>query len=1221
MILDAFIQFEEKDEKIEEDRASGAFVRACFKSTNDVSTSQSPIWTNLITPLQQGVATNDVLFNSVDGFTSDDVRSTASSPPPAAVFGKKYKPVAQKVKPVISALPQEFRIIRNIIGDPLADIPELETRPPAFVPTGRYTEERKEAIDAAHEGDFLWPEERKLMHHFMMLQNEGFAWMDPERGRFKAEYFPPVEIPTIPHIPWIQKNIPIPPGIYKEVCKIIKSKMDSGVYEPSNSSYRSRWFCVAKKDGRLRIVHSLEPLNKVTIQHSGVTPIPEHLAEQFACRPCGAMLDLYVGYDERELHEGSRDLTTFQTPFGAMRLVTLPMGWTNSVPIFHDDVTHILRSEIPDFTIPYIDDVPVKGPASTYKLEDGSFETIPENAGIRRFVWEHFENLNRIVQRMKHAGGTFSGKKLTLCAAEITVVGHVCTPDGRIPDRKRVALIVAWGPCESLTDLRAFLGVTGLLRIYVLDFSCRAAPLIRLLRKGEDFVFGEEQIKAQEDIKKAIVDAPALVPIDYDSPAMVILGADSCPNGMGCYLAQCDLDNPKIRRYSRFGSVTFNDRERRFSQAKLELYGLYRAMREFKMYILGVRNLVVEVDAKYIKGMLENPDIAPSASVNRWILAILTFHFKLVHVPGTHHGADGLSRRPRQPDDEVRDETKLDEEFDDWIDNLYGFLHFVNPSPVLSQVSQISARDCVATFASQVITEESESVGVFSLSNANEDFDYSRVPRSDIAYESDHKMELVKEFLANLTRPPGLTDKVFHGFVRYCMRFFLRDGKLWRKDAKGEHKLVMEKEKRLEVLRECHDSLGHKGFYATRALVQERFWWPYIHSDIQWFVQTCKLCQERQLRLVHIPPVVAQPAPLFTKVYLDVLHLPPSNKFRYIIQARCSLTHYPEYRALRTQTAQTVGEWIFQDLLCRWGALSEIVTDNGAPIISACGHLSKKYKVNHIRISGYNSQANGLVERSHFDVRQSLYKACGGEEAKWARAVPTVFWAERVTVRRRMGVSPFFAVTGTHPILPLDIVEASYLLPPPEAFLSTTELIARRAVELQKRQEHVAALREKVFANRIKAARKFEADHATVIKDFDFKTGDLVLTRNTAIEKSLNRKMRARYNGPYVVVTRNRGGAYILCELDGSVLDRPMAAFRVIPYFARSSIEVPAAALDVHLKRIDDMRASRSLGDDEEKEEEEKASGDKFVGDFDDEEDAEGSDSSEEGESEGFAEE
>ena len=152
----------------------------------------------------------------------------------------------------------------------------------------------------------------------------------------------------------------------------------------------------------------------------------EVLTEQFSGRACGGMFDLYVGYDERMLAVSSRDYTTFQT-FGALRLVTLPMGWTNSVLIFHDDVTFVLKEEIPHVTVPYIDDVPIKGPKTRYELEGGGYETIPANPGIRRFVWEHLENVNRVLQRMKHVGGTFSGYKSVLCAEEITVVGHRCT--------------------------------------------------------------------------------------------------------------------------------------------------------------------------------------------------------------------------------------------------------------------------------------------------------------------------------------------------------------------------------------------------------------------------------------------------------------------------------------------------------------------------------------------------------------------------------------------------------------------------------------------------------------------------------------------------------------------------------------------------------------------------------------------------------------------------
>jgi len=115
------------------------------------------------------------------------------------------------------------------------------------------------------------------------------------------------------------------------------------MYEPSNSSYRSRWFCMVKKDGKsLQIVHSLEPLNQVMIKHAGVTPFTDQISEHFAGHAYSGMLDLYVGYDEHSLSSALCDLTTFQSPFRLLHLVILPMGWTNSIPIFHNDVTHIL---------------------------------------------------------------------------------------------------------------------------------------------------------------------------------------------------------------------------------------------------------------------------------------------------------------------------------------------------------------------------------------------------------------------------------------------------------------------------------------------------------------------------------------------------------------------------------------------------------------------------------------------------------------------------------------------------------------------------------------------------------------------------------------------------------------------------------------------------------------------------------------------------------------
>ena len=167
--------------------------------------------------------------------------------------------------------------------------------------------------------------------------------------------------------------------------------------------------------------------------------------------------------------------------------------------------------------------------------------------------------------------------------------------------------------------------------------------------------------------------------------------------------------------------------------------------------------------------------------------------------------------------------------------------------------------------------------------------------------------------------------------------------------------------------------------------------------------------------------------------------------------------------------------------------------------------------------------------------------------------------------------------------MPLDIAEATYLLPPPDAPLSSTDLIARHAVALQKRRSHLAALASNVYAARIKAAIRFEQEHAATIIKYDFKLGDLVLIRNAAIEKSLNRKMRVRYLGPLIVISQNKGGAYIVSELNGSVFDRPIAAFRVIPYFARQHIDIPPLnkLIDISARRLRELEDSTAADPDD----------------------------------------
>jgi hypothetical protein len=87
---------------------------------------------------------------------------------------------------------------------------------------------------------------------------------------------------------------------------------------------------------------------------------------------------------------GSHNLTTFQTPLGALWIVSLPMGFTNSPAEFQACMMFILKDEVCDQKAGvFIDDIPINGPESQYLDELGNPAILPENPQIRKFIWEH----------------------------------------------------------------------------------------------------------------------------------------------------------------------------------------------------------------------------------------------------------------------------------------------------------------------------------------------------------------------------------------------------------------------------------------------------------------------------------------------------------------------------------------------------------------------------------------------------------------------------------------------------------------------------------------------------------------------------------------------------------------------------------------------------------------------------------------------------------------
>ena len=71
--------------------------------------------------------------------------------------------------------------------------------------------------------------------------------------------------------------------------------------------------------------------------------------------------------------------------------------------------------------------------------------------------------------------------------------------------------------------------------------------------------------------------------------------------------------------------------------------------------------------------------------------------------------------------------------------------------------------------------------------------------------------------------------------------------------------------------------------------------------------------------------------------------------------------------------------------------------------------------------------------------------------------------------------------------------------------------------------------------------------------------------------------MWPQYLGLLIVISRNKGGSYIVSELDRSVFDRPVAAFRVFPYSARQKLKIPPLEelIDISQKWLQELKDSK----------------------------------------------
>jgi hypothetical protein len=300
----------------------------------------------------------------------------------------------------------------------------------------------------------------------------------------------------------------------------------------------------------------------------------------------------------------------------------------------------VLRDCILEITMPFLDDIPIKGCA--IELKD---ETMDEQ-GCRKFVSDHIRDCEKVLRSLEDAHLTLFGEKSAFGQEEILVVGHLCGPYVRRPSPAKVNTIQAMKEeCESQSEVRRFLGACAFYHIWIPHYAHIADPLYRLLRKGKKFEWRSEHTKAIRKLKNALQESQALKKPDYDRP--IIVTVDTSPTGIGWVVNQADAKGN--RQPIRFGAKVLSERQRGYAQVKRELWGIVSAIKSDRDYLIGAE-VVIETDCLPILGMMRCCSVADVAML-RWIAYVKSLNPEIEHISGKANAVADMLSRARYNDD------------------------------------------------------------------------------------------------------------------------------------------------------------------------------------------------------------------------------------------------------------------------------------------------------------------------------------------------------------------------------------------------------------------------------------------------------------------------------------------------------------------------------------------------------------------------------------------
>jgi hypothetical protein len=189
-----------------------------------------------------------------------------------------------------------------------------------------------------------------------------------------------------------------------------------------------------------------------------------------------------------------------------------------------------------------------------------------------------------------------------------------------------------------------------------------AAPLTDLLKKGVEFVWGDDQDRALRLLKEASVTAPCLLGT-LDRTMRVYARTDASIIGVACVIFQMIMDSHGVARPKpyAYASRRFSPTEFRWILNEKEAYSLKFVFETFGDIMTGHD---IELQTDHMNSLWLNQSQSPK--VIRWRLYLNRWVYCITHLPGKlNECSDGMSRH-------------VDQLTDGDIDDIISRLHVKN---------------------------------------------------------------------------------------------------------------------------------------------------------------------------------------------------------------------------------------------------------------------------------------------------------------------------------------------------------------------------------------------------------------------------------------------------------------------------------------------------------------------------------------------------------------